>query len=236
MREKLIELMDEAIDYSVGTCIEHRDCEGCPGRKYGNKCRDYLEADHLIASGVTIGKPLTEYLHPVDNYLGLKGKYLVFKADTGEQVSNCFVLRPYKDTAAVEALSAYANTTDNKTLAEDIYNWVGKGVTVQEKVRDCHWATEQAYKNGYEAGRKDVTDNNVGCKWIPVSERLPDLIPCNAGTAYSEAVIVWTDGRKAMIAVWDGIDFLCAADYWEAWGENITHWMPLPKPPKENEK
>ena len=70
-------------------------------------------------------------------------------------------------------------------------------------------------------------------QWIPVSERLPELIPCNAGTAYSEAVIVWTNGRKAMIAVWDGIDFLCAADYWEAWGENITHWMPLPEPPKE---
>ena len=72
-------------------------------------------------------------------------------------------------------------------------------------------------------------------KWIPVSDRLPELIPCNAGTAYSEAVIVWTDNRKAMIAVWDGIDFLCAADYWEAWGENITHWMPLPEPPKEVE-
>lgn len=76
-----------------------------------------------------------------------------------------------------------------------------------------------------------ATDNNVGGKWIPVTERLPELIPCNAGTAYSEAVIAWTDGRKAMIAVWDGVDFLCAADYWEAWGENITHWMPLPEPP-----
>ena len=69
--------------------------------------------------------------------------------------------------------------------------------------------------------------------WISVNERLPDLIPCNAGTAYSDAVIVWTDGKKAMIAVWDGIDFLCPTDYWEAWGENITHWMPLPTPPKE---
>ena len=72
-------------------------------------------------------------------------------------------------------------------------------------------------------------------RWIPVTERLPELIPCNAGTAYSEAVIVWTDGKKAMIAVWDGIDFLCAADYWEAWGENITHWMPLPEPPEDGE-
>ena len=73
-------------------------------------------------------------------------------------------------------------------------------------------------------------------RWIPVTERFPELIPCEkAGTAYSEAVIVWTTGKKAMIAVWDGIDFLCAADYWEAWGETITHWMPLPEPPKENE-
>ena len=71
--------------------------------------------------------------------------------------------------------------------------------------------------------------------WIHVSDRLPDLIPCSAGTAYSEAVIVWTSGKKAMIAVWDGIDFLWAADYWEAWGENITHWMPLPEPPKDVE-
>ena len=29
-------------------------------------------------------------------------------------------------------------------------------------------ATEQAYKNGYEAGKKDAV------KWIPVTERLPD--------------------------------------------------------------
>ena len=71
-------------------------------------------------------------------------------------------------------------------------------------------------------------------KWIPVTERLPELIPCNAGTAYSEAVIVWTDGRKAMVAVWDGIDFLCASEYWEAEGEEVTHWMPLPEPPKED--
>lgn len=67
--------------------------------------------------------------------------------------------------------------------------------------------------------------------WIRVEERLPDLIPCNAGTAYSEAVIVWTTGRKAMGAVWDGEYFICATDYWGAWGEDITHWMPLPEPP-----
>lgn len=70
-------------------------------------------------------------------------------------------------------------------------------------------------------------------EWISVEERLPDLIPCNAGTAYSEAVIIWTSGRKAMIGVWDGEDFLCAADYWDAEGERVTHWMPLPPPPEQ---
>ena len=69
-------------------------------------------------------------------------------------------------------------------------------------------------------------------EWISVKDRLPDLIPCNAGTAYSEAVIAWTSRRKAMIAVWDGIDWIAPFDYWEAWGEEITHWMPLPEPPK----
>lgn len=206
-REKLIELLRKT-RYEYRRYIGMKDME----KRMAKTDEEFLAiddsivgeipfcADHLIANGVAVGKPLTEYLHPVDNYAGLKGKYLVFKADTGEQVSNCFVLRPDKDPAAVEALRAYANATSNETLADDIYNWVGKGVMEQE--------------------------------WIPVTERLPDLIPCNAGTAYSEAVIVWTDGSKAMIAVWDGIDFLCAADYWEAWGENITHWMPLPEPPK----
>lgn len=70
-------------------------------------------------------------------------------------------------------------------------------------------------------------------RWIPVTERLPDLIPCSAGTGYSEAVIVWTSGKKALIAIWDGIDFLFAASYWDAEGEDITHWMPLPESPEE---
>ena len=94
------------------------------------------------------------------------------------------------------------------------------------------------YQEGQDASCYSTDES--GCsyfreanKWIPVTERLPDLIPCNAGTAYSEAVIVWTDGRKAMVAVWDGIDFLCASEYWEAEWEEVTHWMPLPTPPKE---
>jgi len=72
-------------------------------------------------------KPLTAFLSPIDAYKGLKRKFLVFKSGTGEMVENCFVLRPDKDPAAVEALRAYARATDNATLSADIINWVGEG-------------------------------------------------------------------------------------------------------------
>lgn len=75
-------------------------------------------------------------------------------------------------------------------------------------------------------------------QWIPVTERLPKLIPCSAGTAYSEAVNVLTSGRKVLTAIWDGTDFIADAEFWEAEGEQITHWtpvlLPLPEPPKED--
>lgn len=74
-------------------------------------------------------------------------------------------------------------------------------------------------------------------RWIPVAERLPDLIPCGAGSSYSEAVNVLTSGRKVLTAIWDGTEFIADADFWDAEGEDITHWtpvlLPLPDPQKE---
>ena len=56
---------------------------------------------------------------------GLYGKYSVYKNKDGSQVTDCFVLRPDNDPAAVVALTAYAAATDNAELAADIINWVG---------------------------------------------------------------------------------------------------------------
>ena len=74
-------------------------------------------------------------------------------------------------------------------------------------------------------------------RWIPVTERLPEVLPCGAGTAYSEAVNVLTSGRKVLTAIWDGTDFIADAEFWEAEDEEITHWtsvpLPLPEPPGE---
>lgn len=73
-------------------------------------------------------------------------------------------------------------------------------------------------------------------RWIPVTERLPKLIPCRAGTAYSEAVNVLTSDRKVITAIWDGTDWIGPFGFWDAEGKEITHWtpvlLPLPEPPK----
>ena len=53
-RGKLIELIDKAEEHSTDICVYTSDCKDCPGRKYGNKCREYLKADHLISNGVTV--------------------------------------------------------------------------------------------------------------------------------------------------------------------------------------
>ena len=74
-------------------------------------------------------------------------------------------------------------------------------------------------------------------RWIPVTERLPKLIPCSARTGYSEAVNVLTNGRKVLTAIYDGNGFIADAEFWDAEGEEITHWapvlLPLQEPPKE---
>lgn len=76
-------------------------------------------------------------------------------------------------------------------------------------------------------------------EWIPVSERLPKLIPNSAGTGYSEAVNVLTSSRKVITAIWDGTDWIGSFRFWDAEGEEITHWapvlLPMPEPPKEDD-
>lgn len=99
----------------------------------------------------------------------------------------------------------------------------------------CGRATSDELKEAISIAYNALRNSSLRKKgeWVSVEDRLPDLIPCNAGTAYSEAVIIWTTGRKAMVAVFDGDDFICASDFWDADGEEATHWMPLPEPPEK---
>lgn len=64
-------------------------------------------------------------------------------------------------------------------------------------------------------------------RWIPVSERKPELKPCKSGGLQSDAVTILTSQGTVMNAIWDGVDWIGPFDYWDAWGEKVTHWMPL---------
>jgi hypothetical protein len=71
-----------------------------------------------------------------------------------------------------------------------------------------------------------ATDNNVGSKWIPVTERLPEK---------RGFVLVFTYDKIAGEAFMEGDGRF----YWSNTDEYaeplfITHWMPLPEPPKED--
>jgi len=56
---------------------------------------------------------------------GLYHKFNVFKPD-GEEVDNCFVLRPGKDENAKTALALYAflSLKKNHELSKDILEWL----------------------------------------------------------------------------------------------------------------
>ena len=65
-----------------------------------------------------------------------------------------------------------------------------------------------------------ATDNNVGDKWISVKDRLPDR------DGWYLVMIKWADEATTLYF---------SDDYWRDIEDEIysvTHWMPLPMPPK----
>lgn len=106
---------------------------------------------------------------------------------------------------------------------------------------------EAHYKAAVEFARKlvdhakPVTDNNVGGKWIPVTERLPNL--------YEDCFVLvkmkyeWEDDYEyhvdAGCYVGDN-GYIGSFNTYNDWDEGqqyiqVTHWMPLPEPPKDGE-
>jgi hypothetical protein len=103
-----------------------------------------------------------------------------------------------------------------------------------------HDATEVAYKNGYAAGKRDAL------KWIPVTERLPsDGEKVLAFSSYDGTELTYQSVLRfhSCLEAFDDFAFYGRkhggfVDYDSEYGclerSSVTHWMPLPTPPKED--
>ena len=88
-------------------------------------------------------------------------------------------------------------------------------------------------EGGHEMTAEDIADylmeNGVPVqKWIPVTERLPKHFGC--------FIVAIRNPNSERLGV-DSADFDPLKKYWYpsmCWdkGYEVTHWMPLPKPPK----
>ena len=108
-----------------------------------------------------------------------------------------------------------------------------KGKTMREKLIELLYEAEGLVNNESPTiemvadhlianGVTFATDNNVGGKWIPVSERLPKewdrVLVCTSANTANVARLV----DKKWRVTWN-LEHIDA----------VTHWMPLPEPPKE---
>ena len=86
-----------------------------------------------------------------------------------------------------------------------------------------------------------VTDTNVG-KWIPVTDRLPNadgryLVRKNLyGTPWYDVIYFAKDGRKFdeydFRREWKNVWYRYDSECGNVTTNDVTHWMPLPEPPK----
>ena len=79
---------------------------------------------------------------------------------------------------------------------------------------------EQAFKNGYEQGKP---------KWIPVTERLPEKM--------GKYVCIYVFGENADYPFEQVLWYYPQLEkphfqHEGSMGMRVTHWMPLPEPPK----
>ena len=106
------------------------------------------------------------------------------------------------------------HAADLEAEAADAIEELEKKMLNWQATADDHW---EAYQLWFHKYMDDMP------KWVPVNERLPE--------DYDDAIV--TDGVDYYVAYWRkdaGAWDSCQSGWVDA---DITHWMPLPTPPKE---
>ena len=135
----------------------------------------------------------------------------------------------------MKVVSATRENGEPMTDRERLLEILNKPIFPHESVDPMEAVADYLLDNGVTF----ATDNNVGSKWIPVAERLPEELP-KAGSAWSEVirpsvdVLVKIKGLKQLYTAWYSYSHNVWADVREEHNfTGVTHWMSLPEPPKE---
>ncbi len=102
---------------------------------------------------------------------------------------------------------------------------------IEEMMRDIDAIYSTDFKGDYESGLMDIAERlyNAGYRkqeWISVEDRLPD-------NGLERVLVFLRDDDFTKPIGENKIDTDRYLDgKWVRWGRFVTHWMPLPEPPK----
>jgi len=116
---------------------------------------------------------------------------------------------PHPDALAMEALDA-----ENKQLRAEVERL--NNVVLDYQTR-CNPYVSLATQRDADQLRAEVERLKEAQRWIPVEERFPQ--------AERAVLTLWKDSVRT-------VEWMFRNGEWTT-GATITHWMPLPQPPKE---
>jgi hypothetical protein len=112
-----------------------------------------------------------------------------------------------------------------------------KEIKEEIKACDAKFVEDIQIKKGLKIAIRDIkaakTADVQPTKWINAKDRLPDESCECLGVVDGEVTEVSYDPKqKGLICVWS----MCDADGFRPLSDDaVTHWMPLPEPPKDGE-
>ena len=90
-----------------------------------------------------------------------------------------------------------------------------------KEIDECHCGGDRTKCDFYADVRKAARKEQNTRKWISTSDRLPE---------HSNDVLLFTTFNTFDVGYYDGVVWYAADVLLER--EDVTHWMPLPAPPK----
>lgn len=101
-------------------------------------------------------------------------------------------------------------------IAQDVCGNCSRGVCILDgKKCDLKCTSREVAEKIYNAGYSKQ-------EWISVDERLPE----------TRETILYFNGEWVDACYFDGDNFMTLDTYESSIVDNVTHWMPLPEPPK----